>query len=130
VSEETPLEALKRATSRLKHFSVDVPTGAADRGLLVSLAGYLDGDAANTVMEALTSLVLGWDGAPQITIELSRLEYISSLGIGMLTTLAVNAHRRSFTMKLQDPQKSVLHVLELLGIPQYIPVTHRETGEP
>jgi anti-anti-sigma factor len=126
VSEETPREALERASRTLKHFTIGVTTEPPERGLCIALSGYLDGDAANTVMDPLSSLVLSWGGTPKLTIDLAGLEYISSLGIGMLSTLAVSSHKRSIAMKLMDPQPSVLHVLELLGIPQYIPVVRTE----
>ena len=122
MSEENPREALARVSRNLKHFTAEITTVRDEDGLRVSLGGYLDGDAANTVMTPLSDLVMTWAGAPRFVVDLSKLEYISSLGIGMLTTLAVSAHRRSMTMTLCEPQPSVLHVLELLGIPQYIPV--------
>ncbi|HEY9594933.1 MAG TPA: STAS domain-containing protein [Spirochaetia bacterium] len=130
MTDEDPREALARATRNLKHFTADVTTTRDEDGLRVSLSGYLDGDSANSVITPLSSLVMGWSGAPKLVVDLSKLEYISSLGIGMLTTIAVSAHRRSIALTLCAPQPSVLHVLELLGIPRYIPVVMDEKGCP
>ena len=39
---------------------------------------------------------------------------------------AVAARKRGIEMFILSPQPSVLHVLELLGIPNYIPIIQKE----
>ncbi len=115
-------------TRDLKNFSAHAGT-LPHGGLRIVFEGYLDGDAANVVSEPLVSLVTAWDGAPLIIVNLEELHYIASLGIGMLTMAAVAARKRAIDMSLESPRPAVLHVLELLGIPQYIPVVKGGRGE-
>ncbi len=121
-------DSFAAATRELKNFSAharELPGG----GLQVVLDGYLDGEAATVVSDPLMSLVAAWDGAPRVAISLEGLQYIASLGIGMLTMVAVAARKRAINVTLESPKPSVLHVLELLGIPQYIPVVKKQQGE-
>jgi anti-anti-sigma factor len=117
------LDVFGRATAKLKGFSahaVEVP--GADGGLRVVLEGHLDGEAAHATLDPLVALVDAWHGSPQVTVALEGLVYISSMGIGMLARAAVAARKRGFSLHLEAPQPSVFKVLDLLGIPQYIPV--------
>jgi anti-anti-sigma factor len=120
--EGKPFEFLEQAAKGLSHFTARAEENLAKGSLTVYCGGYLDGDAANMMMSSMVSLIQTWAGGNRVVIDLSKLEYISSLGIGMLSTMVVTSHTRGITMNLQSPQPSVLHVLELLGIPQFIPI--------
>jgi anti-anti-sigma factor len=120
---QEPLERFALATAKLKRFSaraMELP--GRDGGLRVVLQGHLDGEAANAAMDPLVALVGAWDGSPRLTVALEGLDYISSMGIGLLARAAAAARSRGITMHLEAPQPSVLKVLDLLGIPQYIPI--------
>jgi anti-anti-sigma factor len=123
MSQEELFQNLGRTFATFKGFSVkaeELP--GATGGILVTLTGNLEGEAANNLMEPLIGLIDGWHGAPRVVIDLSALEYISSLGIGTLTMVAATSRKRSIGVSLRNPRPSVRHVLDLLGIPRYIPI--------
>ncbi len=57
-------------------------------------------------------------------VDLSQVEFIASLGIGMLIASAKALQRHGAAMVLLSPQESVEKVLKTLGIDQVIPVVH------
>ena len=121
------LTALARATENLKHFSAHA--GVRDGGLLIHLEGYLDGDAAARSMPVVLELIEKWDGKPAVVFVLDRLEYISSLGVGLLTAAKSVARQRGFAHALENPQPPVRNVLDLLGMFAYLSIQNRPTSD-
>lgn len=58
----------------------------------------------------------------RVLVDLSRVSYISSVGIPMLVNTAKSVVGRGGKMALIHPQDSVVKVLEMVGIPQIIPI--------
>lgn len=58
----------------------------------------------------------------RVLIDLSGVNYISSIGIPMLVNSARSVARHGGKMVLLNPQKSVESILELAGIPLIIPI--------
>jgi anti-anti-sigma factor len=121
------LRALARATENLKHFSARA--GVRDGGLLIHLEGYLDGDAAAASMRVVLELIEKWDGRPAVVFVLDKLEYISSLGVGLLAAAKTVARQRGFAHALENPQPPVRNVLDLLGMFAYMSIQDRPPGE-
>jgi anti-anti-sigma factor len=113
------MTALERATRGLLHFGAASVVGA-DGGLRMEIRGYFNGDAANAVMPTILSLVKQWDGAPSLVFDARGLEYISSLGIGVLTMARAVARQRGISFSLENPQPGVVRVIELLGVASYM----------
>ena len=57
-------------------------------------------------------------------VDLSKVNYISSIGIPLLINSARSIARHGGKMALFKPQKSVEEVLEMAGIPLIIPIYH------
>jgi len=57
-------------------------------------------------------------------VDLSQLEFIASLGVGMLISSAKALQRHGAKMVLLSPSDSVEKVLKTLGIDQVIPIAH------
>jgi len=57
-------------------------------------------------------------------VDLSQVEFIASLGVGMLISCAKALQRHGAAMVLLSPQDPVEKVLKTLGIDQVIPVVH------
>jgi anti-anti-sigma factor len=121
------LEALARATQGMKHFSAWA--GVRDGGLMINLEGYLDGDAATASMPVVLDLIEKWNGKPVVVFVLDKLEYISSLGVGLLTAAKTVARQRGFTHALENPQAPVRNVLDLLGMFAYMSIQDRPSAE-
>jgi anti-anti-sigma factor len=58
----------------------------------------------------------------QIIVDLSRVNYLSSIGIPMLINTAKSVVSRGGKMALFGPQQNVAEVLDIVGIQQLIPV--------
>jgi len=63
----------------------------------------------------------------RVLVDLSEVDYISSIGVHMLITSANSIASRGGKMALLSPQPSVLYVLDLTGILQLIPI-HSNLG--
>jgi len=57
-------------------------------------------------------------------IDLSEVEYIASLGLGLLISAAKGLKRHGANMVLLNPQTSVENVLTASGFNENIPITH------
>src|SRR5687767_7156338 len=57
-----------------------------------------------------------------VLVDLSEVDYISSMGVHMLITSANSIASRGGKMALLNPQPTVLNVLDLTGILQIIPI--------
>jgi anti-anti-sigma factor len=57
-----------------------------------------------------------------ILVDLSRVDYISSIAIPLLINSAKSLARQGGKMALLKPQKAVENVLDLTGIPLIIPI--------
>jgi anti-sigma B factor antagonist len=58
----------------------------------------------------------------RILVDLSKVNYISSIGIPLLVNTAKSVASRGGKMGLLSPQRNVLDVLELVGVSHIIPV--------
>jgi len=84
--------------------------------------GRLDGDNAATHEQALLALVNESEGAQQITVDLSELDYISSAGLRVLLVAAKAAKRKGGTVVLSAPKTSILEVLKISGFDKILQV--------
>jgi len=57
-------------------------------------------------------------------VDLSQVEFIASLGVGMLVACAKALQRHGAKMVLLNPSEPVEKVLTTLGIDQVIPIAH------
>ncbi len=57
-----------------------------------------------------------------LVLDLSRLNYISSTGVGALTTLLVEAQRHSITFQLCRISEQVRSILDVLGFTSFFPM--------
>jgi len=58
----------------------------------------------------------------RVLVDLSEVDYISSIGVHMLITSANSVAGRGGKMALLNPRPTVLEVLDLTGILQLIPI--------
>jgi len=127
---DAALESIAHATRGLKHFSARaIARTGYDGGLRIHLVGYLDGEAASVLQPVITTLIESWDGQPRVVFVLDALEYISSLGVGMLITAKAVAQQRGFLHVLENSQPPVRNVLELLGVFTYLSLQDRPPSE-
>ncbi len=87
---------------------------------LITLNGQLDGNGVYAVeVDFIRNCV---EGNHHIVVDLSKVNYISSIGIPMLIRTAKMVRERGGRMVLLNPQHNVADVLDLVGVSHIIPI--------
>ena len=87
---------------------------------LIKLNGTLDGNGVSRVEMDFVRLCAGENVC--VLVDLSKVNYISSIGIPMLINSAKSVVRHGGKLVLLHPQRAVEDILELAGIPLIIPI--------
>jgi anti-anti-sigma factor len=87
---------------------------------LVKLIGTLDMNGTYSIEIEFVRSCAGENVC--VIVDLSRMNYISSIGIPMLLNTAKSVSRQGGKLVLLSPQRNVAEVLEITGIPQIIPI--------
>ena len=92
-----------------------------DNGIrLIKLIGALDMNGTYSIEIEFVRQCVGEN--VQVVVDLSRVNYLSSIGIPMLINTAKSVASQGGKMALLNPQQHVAEVLEITGIPQIIPI--------
>ena len=83
---------------------------------IIALAGQLDAHTAQEFERFLERIVRD-EGKRQIVLDMERLEYISSAGLGVLMGLIEEVRATDGDIKLACLPEKIFHVLDLLGFP-------------
>ena len=89
---------------------------------LIKLNGSLDMDGVSRVEMEFVRRCAG--AKVCVLVDLSKVNYISSIGIPLLINSAKAVTKNGGKMALLNPQDSVENILELTGIPLIIPIHH------
>lgn len=87
---------------------------------LIKLIGKLDIIGVGAIETKFTGYCAG-DGA-RVLVDLSGVEILASIGIGLLVVSAKSLSSRGGRMVLLSPTSEVKSVLEITGIPAIIPI--------
>lgn len=87
---------------------------------LLHLSGALDMNGTYSIEIEFVRKCVGEN--VRVIVDLSRVNYISSIGIPMLINTAKSVSSQGGKMVLLNPQRNVAEVLEITGIPQIIPI--------
>ena len=87
---------------------------------LIKLSGALDMNGTYSIEIEFVRQCAGEH--VRVIVDLSRVNYISSIGIPMLINTAKSIASQGGKMVLLNPQRNVAEVLEITGIPLIIPV--------
>ena len=95
-----------------------------DNGIrYIKLSGTLDTMGKDSIETQFADHCSG-DGI-RVVVDLSGVNYISSIGIRLLTSTAKSVGGRGGKVVLFDPIPQVKGVLEMTGIGQIVPIFHR-----
>ena len=95
---------------------------------LVHLIGSLDISGVGQIETRFAGYCAGEQ--PRVIVDLSEVDFMSSIGIRLLTLNAKSVATRGGKMVLLNPTPDVLSVLEITGIPAIIPIySHIESAE-
>ena len=89
---------------------------------LIKLNGTLDVSGVSRVELEFVRRCAGQNVC--VLVDLSKVNYISSIGIPLLINSAKAVVRNGGRMALVNPQNNVENILELTGIPLIIPIHH------
>jgi anti-sigma B factor antagonist len=98
-------------------FSVSREPGYA----VLSVAGDVDAGTEQPFRDALTSVLA--HGAARIVVDLSRVAFMSSAGIGVLMGVRRVLADGGGSLVLASPHGQVAQVLSMAGVAEVIPVT-------
>jgi anti-anti-sigma factor len=91
-----------------------------DNVRLIKLSGALDIHGVSDVEMDFVRICTGDNIC--VLVDLSKVNYISSIGIPLLVNSAKSLARQGGKMVLLNPKKPVENVLEVTGIPLIIPI--------
>jgi anti-anti-sigma factor len=92
-----------------------------DNGIrLIKLLGTLDMNGTYAIEVEFVRHCSGEN--VRVLVDLSKVNYISSIGIPMLVNCAKSMAKHGSRMALLSPQHAVEYILELAGIPLIIPI--------
>lgn len=87
---------------------------------LLKLRGRMDMAGVSTVEAKFSGYFAG--EKPKVIVDISGVEFLTSIGIRLLVTNAKSMLARKGKMVLLDPAPNVMGVLEVTDIPDIIPV--------
>ena len=94
-----------------------------DNGIrLIKLKGTLDTNGVSKVEVEFVRRCSGENVC--VLVDLSKVNYISSIGIPMLINSAKSVAKNGGKMALLKPQNNVENILEMTGIPLIVPIHH------
>lgn len=99
----------------------DVAVSSADDGHLLRLTGELDMATAHKLRDQLTTLAD--DGARQVTIDLSELEFIDSTGLSVLVSGLKRLREQGGDLMLRSPRPGTRKILEITGLTEVFPIS-------
>jgi stage II sporulation protein AA (anti-sigma F factor antagonist) len=109
----------------MRPFDMEILQDRAGDAVIVTPAGRLDSLSAPTLRNALAQLDAA--GERRIVVDLGRVDYISSAGLGVLFALAKRMHEIDGALALCSLGAHVRHVFELAGyIPHFTVATTRD----
>ena len=90
------------------------PSASCD--LLLALSGDMEMKMSSDMAPILVAALLECPSRGRFTLDLSRVGYISSTGVGLLATLMVSAEKRLITLSLLDMPSRVRNIMDTLGL--------------
>jgi anti-anti-sigma factor len=87
--------------------------------VVLHLQGYLDAHTAPRFEEALRQVAA--DGAADIVVDCSQLDYISSAGLGLLIDAHRSARARHGQVRVASMSPAIGQIFDILGFSKVIP---------
>ena len=98
-----------------------VSVSGGEQAYEVRLLGELDMSTAPQLRDELLRLTS--DGARQVTVDLSQLEFMDSTGLSVLITGLKRLRERGGDMALRSPTPNTRRVLEITGLTEVFAIS-------
>ena len=102
-------------------------TDRADGVATVRIRGELDMSGTLRLEQELTRLT-EQERVPELTLDLSRVTFIDSTGLGMIINTDQAARQEGFTLRLVPGPREVHRVFEMVGLADVLPFTGSRSG--
>ncbi len=99
--------------------TLTVGPGIKDQ-ILIKINGRLDLETSTHLKPILDSIIKTIPAGGLLTLDLERVDYISSTGVGLLATILVQTIKQSKKFSLARIQAPVRKVIELLGFSSFM----------
>lgn len=83
--------------------------------LVASLVGYLDSTNSTKISPHLSAITQNAKGLKKIVLNLEKLTYASSTGIGAITDLLISCKQMEIDLELLNVNRKINDVIGLLG---------------
>src|SRR5438105_9862249 len=100
--------------------NLDVETSTKDGKNVVSLRGEIDVYTAPRLRQTLIDLVEG--GATDIVVDMERVDFLDSTGLGVLVGGLKRVKDKDGTMKLVANQDRILKIFDITGLSKVFPM--------
>jgi len=91
---------------------------------IIEIEGFLDAYTANDLEQAIFKIIQ--NGKFKIIVNFSKLEYISSAGLGVFMAFIEEIRAKSGDIKLSAMNSKVFSVFDLLGFPMLFDIDSNE----
>jgi anti-anti-sigma factor len=121
-------EALAEYAPRLVGLSVSARASESPPGLSLELGGSLDGNNSHDFGAIAQAALKSVRGGDALILDLGALTYISSTGVGTLTSILSEARRRETYLFLRGMQDRVKAVFDVLGFSEFFAFLEAGSG--
>ena len=100
---------------------VDIKVEIEEHFQLIHVSGEID---ASTSIELDNALKKSTESSENILIDLSKLDYISSAGLGVFISYIEELKTKGITLIIFGLQEKVLEVFQILGLQHIMNISH------
>ena len=100
--------------------NLDVETGTKNGTSVVTLRGEIDVYTAPRLRQTLIDLVEG--GATDIVVDMEKVDFLDSTGLGVLVGGLKRVRDREGSMKLVATQYRILKIFDITGLSKVFPI--------
>ena len=94
----------------------------ASMGLIIRVDGFLDSDNSNVFMQAVLKSIQENEAVRIIIIDLLKVNYISSTGLGALSTILIQLKKANQDLYLSNVGKKIRSVMDTLGFAAFFTI--------
>lgn len=102
----------------------NLPDGRKLNAVVLELVGKVEASTISVLQEEFDALC-GKENM-HVVVEMSKMEYTTSTGMGALVQYASSLEKNGGRLSLLTPAESVKHVIQLLGLDQFLPMFDNE----
>jgi anti-anti-sigma factor len=115
---------LNEALDRYNGAHPQAPASASrlEGSIVLALSGELDMKASSDLAPVFDAVFLVCPPRGRIVLDLSHVGYITSTGVGLLTTTMVAAEKRSISLVLLDIPPRIRNIMDALGLMSFFQV--------